>query len=59
LSETTLSEPICLAVLSQEWITAVSQLLHLHYRIIQERLAALRCNPSGDKWIAPHWAEAK
>ena len=29
LSETTLSEPICLAVLSQECITAVSQLLHL------------------------------
>jgi hypothetical protein len=58
LSQTRLGEPICHPVLSQEWIMAVSQLLRLHYRIFQGRIAAFSCNPPGVKWIGPHCAEA-
>ena len=59
LSETTPGEPICHAVLSQQWIMAVSQLLRLHYTIFQGCIAAFSCNPPGVKWIGPHCAEAK
>jgi len=59
LSQTTPGEPICHAVLSQEWIIAVSQLLRPLYRIFQGRIAAFNCNPPGVKWTGPRWAEAK
>jgi len=59
LSETTPGEPICHAVLSQQWIMAASRLLCLHYTIYQGCIAAFSCNPPGVKWIGPHCAEAK